>query len=217
MEYSKPLRVKVWGERGCFTRPEMKAERVSYDVMTPSAARGVLEAIFWKPEFRWQVRSIEVLKPIRWFSIMRNEVNRRATPHSAGLDIAEARTQRHTLGLAHVAYVVSADVVLAAGVSDDPAKYRDQFRRRVSRGQCFNQPYLGCREFVAFFNEPDGTETPIDVTVSLGRMLLDIEFKDRPPHEPHFFDARLVGGVLEVPEYDFSTKGGGGRASPEAR
>lgn len=215
MHYQNPVRVKVWGDRACFTRPEMKAERVSYPVMTPSAARGVLEAIFWKPEFEWRVRSIAVLKPIRRFSAVRNEVNRRLTLGTTGFDIGEARTrtQRHTLGLSDVAYIISADVAVADGVGEDPAKYRDQFRRRVAKGRCFSQPYLGCREFAGYFGDVDGSESPVDVSEPLGLMLLDIEYKSTPPHEPHFFQATLVDGVLEVPPYDFNTKGGRGVAS----
>lgn len=213
MQYQNPVQVKVWGDRACFTRPEMKAERVSYQVMTPSAARGVLEAIFWKPEFQWRVKSIAVLKPIRHFSTVRNEVNRRLVPSNAGFDIGEARTQRHTSGLSDVAYIISADAVVADSVREDPAKFRDQFRRRVTKGRCFNQPYLGCREFVGFFGDVDGTESPIDLTEPLGLMLLDIEYKSTPPHEPHFFQASLVNGVLEVPPYDFNTKGGRDAAS----
>ncbi|GAB4286649.1 MAG: type I-C CRISPR-associated protein Cas5c [Coriobacteriia bacterium] len=216
MQYQNPVQVKVWGDRACFTRPEMKAERVSYPVMTPSAARGVLEAIFWKPEFKWRVRSIAVLKPIRHFSIVRNEVNGRLTPTNSGFDVAEARIQRHTLGLSDVAYIISADVAVDDDVAEDPAKFRDQFRRRVTKGRCFNQPYLGCREFVAFFGDVDGTESPINLTDSLGWMLLDIEYRSTPPHEPHFFQASLVNGVLQVPPYDFDTKGGRDVAS-EAR
>src|SRR5437773_1934793 len=114
-----PLEVKVWGDYACFTRPEMKVERVSYTVMTPSAARGVLEAIFWKPEFSWRVREIEVLKPIRYFSILRNEVQRRASGRSAEPFYAdEDRTQRHTLGLRDVAYVIRADVAVRAHCSE---------------------------------------------------------------------------------------------------
>src|SRR6266566_682904 len=140
-EYSKePLgevSVKVWGAFACFTRPELKAERVSYPVMTPSAARGVLEAVFWKPEFAWRVREIWVLKEIRRFSVLRNEVNHR-----------EWKTmQRHTLALRDVAYLIRADIAVKPGVGEDPAKYRDQFRRRAERGQCYHRPYLGCREF----------------------------------------------------------------------
>jgi len=206
MNYRDPVRVKVWGERACFTRPEMKTERVSYSVMTPSAARGVLEAIFWKPEFRWQIRRIEVLKPIRRFSMLRNEVDVRMSPRGEGIDIASQRTQRHTLGLTDVEYVISADVILHPGVQEDPAKYRDQFRRRVAKGRCFSQPYLGCREFAGFFGEPDGDDLPIDHTEPLGLMLLDIEFNPKGPHTPHFFNAVLARGVLEVPPVDFNTR-----------
>jgi CRISPR-associated protein Cas5d len=188
----------------------MKAERVSYPLMTPSAARGVLEAIFWKPEFEWRVRSIMVLKPIRYFSAMRNEVNKRASTHSAGLDINETRTQRHTLGLRDVAYIISADAVVVPGSGEDPAKYRDQFRRRVNKGRCFNQPYLGCREFAGFFGNVDGSETGVDVSEAVGLMLLDVEYRPQPPHVPRFFQAELVRGVLNIPDYDFNTKGGPG-------
>ena len=164
MEELPALEVKVWGEFACFTRPEMKAERVSYSVMTPSAARGVLEAIFWKPEFSWQVREIWVLNPIRHFSILRNEVNSKAAFATArgwgrtggGYFADEDRAQRHTLALRDVAYLIKADMALAPHATEDIAKYRDQFRRRVNRGQCYHQPYLGCREFVASFGPPDG-------------------------------------------------------------
>jgi CRISPR-associated protein Cas5d len=219
------LEVKVWGERACFTRPEMKVERVSYPVMTPSAARGVLEAIFWKPEFMWQVREICVLNPIRHFSILRNEVNSVASEKSAvawhqsggGYRADEDRAQRHTLGLRDVAYLIRADMRLRPHATADVAKYRDQFRRRVERGQCFHRPYLGCREFAANFGPPDGAEKPIEVTDDLGRMLLDQAYDPDPEgkvawhgHDaggaslvrgrvrPTFFAARLEGGVLRV-------------------
>lgn len=210
MHYEEPVRVKVWGDRACFTRPEMKSERVSYPVMTPSAARGVLEAIFWKPEFSWQVRWIEVLKPIKYFSLVRNEVDRRVSRDAQGFDVAGARTQRHTLGLSDVAYIIAADIVVREGVEDDPAKYRDQFRRRVRKGKCFHRPYLGCREFACMFGEPHGDERPIPVSMDLGMMLLDIEYREQPPHEPHFFAARLIDGVLIVPQHAI----GEGRSSP---
>jgi CRISPR-associated protein Cas5d len=203
-----PVEVKVWGDFACFTRPEMKAERVSYSVMTPSAARGVLEAIFWKPEFAWQIREIWVLRPIRHFSILRNEVNSKATLSTArgwaktggGYFADEDRAQRHTLALRDVAYLIKADVVLAPHATEDVAKYRDQFRRRVNRGQCYHQPYLGCREFVASFGPPDGTEQPINLTDDLGRMLFDLDYApDRSGRgTPHFFKARLENGVLKV-------------------
>jgi CRISPR-associated protein Cas5d len=177
-----PLSVRVSGELACFSRPEMKVERVSYEVMTPSAARGVLEAIYWKPEVQWQVRRIHVLAPVRFASFTRNEVT--ATADARGNRSAfergedkpfyaeDRRTQRHTLALRDVDYVIEADLVPhGRGRGDHPAKHRDIFRRRVARGQCFTQPYLGCREFSAWFGEPDGTERPIDRTVELGRML----------------------------------------------
>lgn len=182
-----PLRVKVWGDWACFTRPEMKVERVSYDVMTPSAARGVLEAIFWRPAIQWRVQRIHVLKPIRRQSILRTEVKSKASPRSAkswadggGRYLAnDDHTQRHTLALRDVAYLIEADVDLVRyGKNEHPAKYRDQFRRRVARGQCFHRPYLGCREFPAQFAEPDGTEPPIDRTEDLGRMLFDVRYED---------------------------------------
>jgi CRISPR-associated protein Cas5d len=206
-----PLDVKVWGEWACFTRPEMKVERVSYPVMTPSAARGALESIFWKPEFVWQVREIRVLKEIRYFSILRNEVNSRASDRAArdwakqgagGYIASEDRSQRHTLALREVAYVIRADAVPRSGNPDDAAKYRDQFRRRVQRGQCFLQPYLGCREFSAAFGEPTAADQPIHRTEDLGPMLLDIAYEPGGGGrgQPLFFPARLENGVLRVPE-----------------
>jgi CRISPR-associated protein Cas5d len=200
-----PVKVKVWGEFACFTRPEFKVERVSYTVMTPSAARGVLEAIFWKPEFTWRVRRVQVLRPVKYFSIERNEVSARMSPRSEGLSIGEARTQRHTLGLRDVAYIIEADVDLPPGSPYDAAKYRDQFRRRVSRGQCFHRPYLGCREFSAYFGEPSEADQPISNSEDLGLMLLDVEYTESG-NEPRFFDARLESGVLTVPEVAFNGK-----------
>lgn len=208
---SRPLEIRVWGDFACFTRPEMKVERVTYPVMTPTAARGVLEAIFWKPQFRWRIDEIRVLHDIRYFSILRNEVNSRQTDQAArgwsknggGYNATEEneRAQRHTLALRDVAYVISAQVELAHGVRDDEAKYRDQFRRRVERGQCFATPYLGCREFSAAFGEPDPSEHPIERTEDLGLMLLDIDYAEDGSGRgtPRFFEARLDAGVLRVP------------------
>lgn len=187
----------------------MKAERVSYPVMTPSAARGVLEAIFWKPEFQWQVREIWVLKAIRHYSIVRNEVNSKAVVSTArgwvvnggGYFADEDRAQRHTLALRDVLYLIKGDVVLTPRANEDVAKYRDQFRRRVNRGQCHHRPYLGCREFAASFDSPDGTEQPIDLTDDLGRMLFDLDYMSDGSGRgiPRFFRARLEGGILRIP------------------
>lgn len=206
-----PLQVRVWAPFACFTRPEMKVERVSYPAPTPSAARGALEAIFWKPEFRWRIEEIWLLNPIRYFSILRNEINTRASERSAaswqkgggGYDASADRAQRHTLALRDVAYVISAHVDLRADVLPaDEAKYRDQFRRRVQDGRCFATPYLGCREFSASFAPLDGSERPIDRTEDLGTMLLDLEYaRDGSGRgSPRFFQARLERGVLRVPQ-----------------
>lgn len=209
MQDTIPLAVKVWGQYGCFTRPEMKVERVTYPVMTPSAARGVLESIFWKPEFDWQIESIEVLKEIRYFSILRNEVNSVASDRSArdwarnggGFFADEDRSQRHTLALRDVGYIIRARIALRAHATDDVAKYRDQFRRRVQAGQCFARPYLGCREFAADFAAPDGSERPIRASSDLGPMLFDLIYPTGAagPARPRFFTATLDGGVLRVP------------------
>lgn len=206
-----PLAVRVWGDFACFTRPEMKVERVTYPVPTPSAARGVLEAIFWKPEFSWRVESIAILNPIRYFSILRNEVNDRQSLRAvqkwaeAGggyrADDQRNRAQRHTLALRDVDYLITAQIALRPHATDDSAKYRDQFRRRVRDGRCFATPYLGCREFSAGFGQPDGTEQPIDLSEDLGPMLLDLDYASDGSGRgvPRFFNARIEQGVLSVP------------------
>lgn len=210
------LEVKVWGELACFTRPEMKVERVSYPVMTPSAARGLLEAIFWKPEFSWQIREIAVLRQIRHFSILRNELTSKASAKVArswqgdrgGFLVEEDRAQRHTLALRDVAYVIRAEQILAAGVQGEhPHKYRDQFSRRVEKGQFLSPPYFGCREFPAFFDLPSGSERPIAVSDALGLMLFDIDYLPGGSGrgKPRFFDARLEDGVLRIPSELYMT------------
>ena len=199
-----PLFVKLWGELACFTRPELKVERVSYLVMTPSAARGALEAIFWRPAFSWRIREIRVLRPPRFASMVRNEVTRKATKGAPSRPFYadDHRTQRHTLALRDVAYVIAADIVLRpqAGAGS-LAGFRDQFRRRVQRGQCFQTPYLGCREFPAFFGPLEPGDTPVDSTEDLGPMLFDLDYfpdPDRP--RPIFFQARLEHGVMRPPQ-----------------
>lgn len=218
---SNLLSVKVWADFACFTRPEFGAERVSYEVMTPGAARGVLEAIFWKPEFSWEVQDIQVLKPIQHFSIVRNEINswqsdRSARDESYHYYADNDRAQRHTLCLRDVAYVIKADITLKAHANAHPAKYRDQFRRRVAKGQCHHQPYLGTREFSAFFSESDDErDRPINHSDDLGWMLQDMEFTTdgettmqylthdangakvtAGKAQPKFFKARLEQGRL---------------------
>jgi CRISPR-associated protein Cas5d len=207
------LRLRVWGERACFTRPEMKVERVSYDVMTPSAARGVLEAILWKPQMRWRIECIDVLKPIRWDSVRRNEVSAvasvrnlqtamRGGPADLGIDVEAARQQRAAVVLRDVDYVIHARIELTdRASSDDPlAKYVEMFRRRATAGQCFHRPYLGMREFAADFALLDGGEAirPIAESRDLGWMLLDIDHANGRP-SPLFFAARLENGSVAVP------------------
>lgn len=204
-----PIEVRVWGDFACFTRPEMKVERVSYEIMTSSAARGLLESVFWKPEFRWRIREIRVLRPIRFFSIVRNEVNNIAVISSArrwerdggGYLAEEDRAQRHTLALRDVAYVIIADIEVRLGVQEDAAKYRDQFRRRVERGQWFSAPYLGCREFAAQVAPTNGLERPIEVSRPLGRMLFDLTYDESGGGraQPRFFNAELTRGVMRIP------------------
>ena len=205
-----PLEVKFWGDFACFTRPDMKVERVSYSVITPSAARGMLEAIHWKPEFRWQIREIQVLKPIKHYSILRNEINSKAAistvkkwiKNNGAFFAEEDRAQRHTLALRDVAYIIKADIVLNENADANIAKYRDIFRRRVKKGQCYHPPYFGCREFSASFGGPEGDEVPIPVDDDLGLMLFDMDFVPDGSGRatPRFFHAQLRQGVITIPE-----------------
>ena len=154
--------LEVAGPFACFTRPEMKVERVSYDVMTPSAARAVFESILWKPAIRWRVQRIEVLRPIRWINLRRNEVSAVVSTRNVqqamaagsgtlGLYIEDERQQRAGYFLRDVAYRIHADLALAPGCTEPLAKYTEMFTRRARKGQCVNQPYLGCREFAPTF------------------------------------------------------------------
>ncbi len=202
---SRLLRLKVWGENACFTRPEMKAERVSYDVMTPSAARGILEAVLWNPAIVWRVSQIDVLKPIRWESVRRNEVGDLMSPRIPQLFIEEQRQQRAGLFLREVAYTIHARLELTdkARPTDTTVKFQEMFLRRAKRGQCFHSPYLGCREFAAHF-EPvvhgQPLPEPIRETCELGYMLHDIDYSNETPM-PHFFPATLRDGRLQIPSF----------------
>jgi CRISPR-associated protein Cas5d len=198
---SEVVQVKVFGDLACFTMPEFSTERVSYDVMTPSAARGILEAIFWKPEIKWRVREIQVLSPVRRVGIVRNEISDSQRPGQRyvadrGREDGGKRMQRHTLFLRDVSYIIKAQI---ATEQPNTVKYLDQFRRRVRKGQCFRQPCLGMRECVAYFEPPDGSEEPLDLSTDLGLMFGGYDYGKSPP-EPRFFRARLDGGVLRVPE-----------------
>ena len=201
---SRPFRVRASGPIACFTRPEMKAERVSYEVMTPSAARGILEAVLWKPALRWRVHEIAVLAPIAWISFRRNEVASRAVPGKQDYLADEDRAQRNTVALRDVDYVVRASFVLLpdkAGPEDNVRKFEEMFERCLQKGQRFHAPYLGCREFAAHVEPAPAEVRPIEPNVDrpLGLMFYDFAYQPEPPHRPLFFEARLAGGVLAVP------------------
>lgn len=210
--------LEVTGPFACFTRPEMKVERVSYDVMTPSAARSIFEAILWKPQMRWRVSRIEVLKPIRWVNLRRNEVGAVVSTHNVqqamnagsgtlALYIEDERQQRAGYFLRDAAYRIHAELLLADKGSDPIIKYIEMFTRRASKGQCVNQPYLGCREFSAEFRLV-ATDTPpaqpISETRDLGWMLHDMDYTHPSDPQPRFFRAQMNGGVIEVPPFEES-------------
>lgn len=211
------IRLHVWGDRACFTRPEMKVERVSYDVMTPSAARGVLEAIHWKPAIVWMIDRIHVLKPIRFQSFRRNEVGAKASASLAqramnagstaglGLVVDDNRQQRATTLLVDVAYVIEAhfEMTAKAGVEDTPAKHLSMFNRRAASGQCFHRPCLGTREFAADFAlVAEGAPLPVSELLAdqrdrdLGWMLHDIDHANGAVSR--FFRAQMRDGVIDI-------------------
>lgn len=200
-QHGDELAVRVWGPFACFTRPEYAAERVSYPVITPPAAVGVLSSIFWKPEFDWIVTRIWVLAQPEWASMTRNEVKKRATPDGR-IDVLEDRVQRHNLFLRNVDYVIFARPSLRPHATDPVAKYRDQFRRRVERGAFFSPPYLGLREYAASFAPADLTATqPLSgLTIPIGTMSLDLGYHGHDGNltEPEFFNATIVDGVLDA-------------------
>lgn len=199
-----PVVVQVSGEAALFSRPELKVERVSYPVMTPPAAVGVLESIFWKPEMRYEIVAIEVLKPIRQFTIRRNETSDVASLNDAvkklrRVDTYAHRDQRNAVCLRDVAYRIHAHIGLASHADKSAAAYRDQLRRRVRRGACFQHPYLGTREFSADFGWPDDTPRQQDLTEDLGIMLHSIHRDGTGKPRMEWFAARVEGGVLHVP------------------
>ena len=215
------IKLKIWGDYACFTRPEMKAERVSYDVITPSAARGILEAIHWKPAIKWVIDEIHVLKNINFDNIRRNEVSGKILESSVkkameGKDInlyqsiTEERQQRASMILKNVQYVIEAhfEMTKKAGENDNPEKHYNIFLRRARDGQCFHRPYLGCREFPAYFELIEENvkvpESEIKGTKDLGWMLYDMEFKDEKETgvykeiNPRFFRVEMKNGIIDV-------------------
>ena len=223
--FDKEFCLEVWGSMACFTRPELKVERVSYDVITPSAARAIFEAIFWKPAIHWQVTKIEVLNPIKWTSVRRNEVGAVASKNP--IFIEEKRQQKNTLLLEDVRYRISAKLEFIPQwkrkesknpiidseeaellrKDENPGKYNAMFERRAKKGQCFNQPYLGTREFSASFrlvdSETESLDEPIHETRDLGIMFYDMDFESDIKNPPAlFYRARMENGAIIVPPKD---------------
>ncbi|AKT41518.1 type I-C CRISPR-associated protein Cas5c [Chondromyces crocatus] len=205
---SKRFKIRAFGPMACFTRPEMKVERVSYEVMTPSAARGLVEAILWKPAIRWHIHEIAVLNPVKWVSFRRNEVTDRASPRVLDYcaDEPSRRAQRNTVALRDVDYVITASFAMTerAGPDDNVVKFEQMFARRLEKGQCFHAPSLGCRELAASVEPAPEAVTPIDAAVDrpLGMMFYDFDYRGGRAARPLFFEARLSGGVLHVPGWE---------------
>lgn len=221
MEYTdKEYCLEVWGDMACFTRPELKVERVSYDVITPSAARAIFEAIFWKPAIHWQITKIEVLNPIKWTSVRRNEVG--AVASKSVIYIEDKRQQKNSLLLKDVRYRIWAKMgyrpvakrkaegnlfAHEPGKDENPMKYYQMFERRASKGQCFNQPYLGTREFSASFRWVDAETEQLQPAISeeqggtkdLGIMLYDMDYTDTKSPQPMFYRPQMNEGVIIVP------------------
>lgn len=220
MEYTdKEYCLEVWGDWACFTRPELKVERVSYDVITPSAARAIFEAILFKRyAMRWQVTKIEVINPIKWTTIRRNEVG--AVASKSPIYIEDKRQQKNSLLLQHVRYRIYAKLVFIPikdrpkeafakhqpDASENPMKYYEMFERRAKQGQCFTQPYLGCREFSAnweYVESLEGRQAPLAEDRDLGLMLYDMDFEHNVQKpDAMFFRARMELGVIVVPDKD---------------
>lgn len=218
--FDKEYGLEVWGDYACFTRPELKVERVSYDVITPSAARNIFQAIFWKPAFQWQITRIEVLNPIKWFGVRRNEVGAvgAVKPNAQPIIATEKRQQRNTLMLRDVRYRIYAKMIYirpnerkgesrhAPGIDENPGKYQGIFERRASQGQCFTTPYLGTRECSAYFklldeNAKSGADL-LQEDRDFGIMLYDIDFSDPKNLTPMFFRAKMTNGIIDVPSPD---------------
>lgn len=224
MEYTdKEYCLEVWGDWACFTRPELKVERVSYDVITPSAGRAIFEAILFKRyAMRWQITKIEVLRPIKWATIRRNEVGAvvNSSMKPIYIDDGKTRQQKNTLLLLDVRYRIYAKLVFIPvkdrpkeafakhqpSADENPMKYYQMFERRASQGQCFTQPYLGCREFSAnwkYIESTDNLDNPLAEDRDFGIMLYDMDFEENP-QKPNamFYRAQMKKGVIVVPDKD---------------
>lgn len=220
MEHTdKEYCLEVWGDWACFTRPELKVERVSYDVITPSAARAIFEAILFKRyAMRWQITKIEVINPIKWTTIRRNEVG--AVAGKASIFIEDKRQQKNSLLLKDVRYRIYAKLIFIPvkhrpkaafahhqpGEDENPMKYYQMFERRASQGQCFTQPYLGCREFAAnwkYVTDTENIKQPLAEDMDFGIMLYDMDFEHNPKKpDAMFYRAKMSQGVIVVPDKD---------------
>ena len=213
------MRIEVWGDYACFSRPEMKTERVSYDIITPSAARGLVEAIYWHPGLKYHIDRVYLLSPIRFTNIRRNEVKSTLLA-SAALSAAKGGAapvlytsadivQRASMVLQDVHYVIECHFTMTdkAAPGDNPGKFQDILRRRLNKGQCSHQPCFGCREFPANFREwPAGESIPaLPVTQDLGFMLYDLDYSDPANIRSQFFRAKLENGVLDCRDMEVFT------------
>ena len=206
------IQLEIWGDYACFSRPELKIERVSYDVPTPSAARGIVEAIYFHPGLKWSIDKIYVLSPIKFTNIRRNEVKNKISGSNVReyingkrdelyLAASKEIVQRAAMVLQDVHFVIQAhfDMTDKAAPGDNPGKFQDIVTRRMEKGQCFYTPYLGCREFSAYFRKwPGGPIPAIKETRDLGFMLYDMDYTDLKDIKPMFFRAQLKQGVLDL-------------------
>lgn len=206
------IQLEVWGEYACFSRPELKVERMSYDVPTPSAARGIVEAIFFHPGLKWCIDKIYVLNPIKFTNVRRNEVKSkisaslvRSAAQGSGKPLAIYTTneivQRAATVLQDVRYIIEAhfEMTEKANASDNPGKFQDIITRRIEKGQCYHTPYFGCREFPVNFRRWKGGEIPaVNLTRDLGLMLYDMDYTDPEKPAPNFFLAKIENGVINL-------------------
>lgn len=205
--YLKEIVIEVWGDFACFSMPYAKVERLTYPFPTPSAARGILSAIYMKPkEFRWQINRIEVLSPIRYISFKRNEV--KSTTSTAPISTEEERTQRQTVALQDVRYRIAASIVPRPAFAGKETQLYEQALRRIRRGKCYFQPSLGLREFACYFEESDGSRSPISQSMDAGLMVYDlftpedVEVTKKTNIQMSLFHAVMENGVIQVPPYD---------------
>lgn len=203
----KEITIEVWGDFACFTMPEARVERLTYPFPTPSAARGILSAIYVKPkEFNWRINRIEVLNPIRYISFKRNEV--KCTVSSEPISTEEERTQRQTVALQDVRYRISASIIPRPAFAERETQLYEQVLRRIRGGKCFCTPSLGLREFVCYFEESDGTRQPIQQSMDAGLMVYDlfgpddVEVTKKMKIRMSLFHAVMENGVIQVPPYD---------------